>query len=101
MKPCTFYQYHALKVSLRCIFLDIYEFLKTIENFDDGEYGPVGFTFGFPNSFIKVKEDKWLYPIETFIAEVGGSLGLFLGFSFLGFWDIVSDTFCYCIRKNK
>ena len=80
-------------------------FFKTFENFDDGEWKmeneTIGFTFGFPNSFIKVKEEKWLYPLETFIAEVGGSLGLFLGFSFLGFWDIVSDTLCYCIRKNK
>ena len=89
----------CIKSRFKIYIFDVYEFFKTIENFDDGEYGPVGFTFGFPNSFIKVKEDKWLYPLETFIAEVGGSLGLFLGFSFLGIWDILTATLFYCFKK--
>ena len=28
-----------------------------------------------------------VYPTVSFIAELGGSLGLFVGFSFLTFWD--------------
>ena len=39
-----------------------------------------------------------MVPIESFIAEVGGSLGLFLGFSFLGIWDMLTAT---CIRLLK
>ena len=72
--------------------------IKTIKNFDDGEYESVGLTFGFSSTFLRIKEDKWLYPIESFIAEVGGSLGLFLGFSFLGIWDMLTAT---CIRLLK
>ena len=35
------------------------------------------------------KEEMLLYPPTSFVAEVGGALGLFLGFSFLGLWDII------------
>ena len=68
-------------------------------DYDDGEYSSVGFIFGFSSSFLTVVEDKWLYPIETFIAEVGGSLGLFLGFSFLGCWDLIIFIMHYFVKK--
>ena len=42
-----------------------------------------------------------MYPIESFIAEVGGSLGLFLGFSFLGFLDMLNDFLYFCFKKNN
>ena len=35
------------------------------------------------------KNEVWIYPIESFVSEFGGALGLFLGFSFLMIWDIV------------
>ena len=75
------------------------DFIKAIKHFDDGEYESVGFIFAFSSTFLKIKEDKWLYSIESFIAEVGGSLGLFLGFSFLGIWDILTATLFYCFKK--
>ena len=46
------------------------------------------FAFGFPSSNLVVKEEALLYPFESFLAEVGGALGLFLGFSFLGLVDL-------------
>ena len=78
------------------IYLD---FIKAIKQFDDGEYESVGFIFAFSSTFLKIKEDKWLYSIESFIAEVGGSLGLFLGFSFLGIWDIITAAIYYFFKK--
>ena len=36
-----------------------------------------------------MKEEALMYPATSFVAEVGGALGLFLGFSFLGLWDII------------
>ena len=65
----------------------------------DGEEDSVGLALGFTSVLITVYEDKRLYPVETFIAEVGGTLGLFLGFSFLGFWDIVPDIIQYFKAK--
>ena len=35
------------------------------------------------------KTEKWMYPIESFVSEFGGALGLFLGFSFLMIWDLL------------
>ena len=36
---------------------------------------------------ITTLSEDWVYPELSFIAEFGGSLGLFLGLSFLGLWD--------------
>ena len=30
-----------------------------------------------------------VYTVETLVAEFGGTLGLFLGFSFMNLWDVV------------
>ena len=41
---------------------------------------------------IAVEKEEWVYPGISFIAEIGGALGMFLGFSFiwicdwLGYW---------------
>ena len=37
--------------------------------------------------FRKRKEVE-VYPLESFISEFGGALGLFVGFSFMMIWDI-------------
>ena len=49
--------------------------------------GKLGFMFGFSSNSLTLKEEAYLYPPTSFIAEFGGSLGLFLGLSFLGLWD--------------
>ena len=50
-----------------------------------GEYG---FMFGFSTTTLTIKEETLLYPFQSFLAESGGSLGLFLGFSFLSLWNV-------------
>ena len=40
-------------------------------------------------SKVKVKKEILVYPFESLVAEVGGALGLFLGFSFLMIWDVL------------
>ena len=37
--------------------------------------------------FTLVETEELLYDLSSFIAEVGGILGLFLGFSFMAIWD--------------
>ena len=34
-------------------------------------------------------EEEYIYPELSFISELGGALGMFLGFSFLMFWDLI------------
>ena len=35
----------------------------------------------------KVKTEVLIYPLSSLVAEFGGTLGLFLGFSFMALWD--------------
>jgi hypothetical protein len=35
----------------------------------------------------KVEKELLVYPLPSLVAEFGGTLGLFLGFSFMALWD--------------
>ena len=36
--------------------------------------------------------DKFIYPLESFVSEFGGAMGLFLGFSFIMMWDLLAAS---------
>ena len=36
----------------------------------------------------RLEKETWAYTAISFISEMGGALGLFIGFSFLSFWDL-------------
>ena len=38
---------------------------------------------------VMVEKEVLVYPFSSFLAEFGGALGLFLGFSFLMVWDVL------------
>ena len=40
------------------------------------------------------EEEILLYPFTSLIAEFGGALGLFLGFSFMAIWHEVREWYC-------
>ena len=39
--------------------------------------------------YLLIEQEKLVYTAETLVAEFGGTLGLFLGFSFMNLWDVV------------
>ena len=41
----------------------------------------------------RLEKEDWPYPAISFIAEMGGALGLFIGFSFLSVWDFWEFVF--------
>ena len=51
--------------------------------------GQAIFSVAFSTNVLTVMEEKYVYPIDSFIAEIGGALGLFLGVSFLTIWDLI------------
>ena len=59
-----------------------------------GEPGPSSFksdhyifSLWAVSSKTKVETEELIYPMSTLVAEFGGTLGLFLGFSFISLWD--------------
>ena len=45
----------------------------------------------FSTNMLTVMEEVYSYPFYSLLAEFGGALGLFLGFSFMTFWDLVEN----------
>ena len=87
-----FYLYRSCLFSLRL--------LKDLEDFPEHSES-IGYMFGFSSTRITVKEEVYLYPLISFISEVGGSLGLFLGVSFLGIWDIILNLSKLIVHRMK
>ena len=52
-------------------------------------YDTLGYRFVAANSEITEEVEEYIYDEISFIAEFGGALGLFLGFSFYMIWDIL------------
>ena len=42
-----------------------------------------------------------MYPWASFVSEFGGALGLFVGFSFVMFWDFAEFFFALFVNKVK
>ena len=55
---------------------------------------PSSVAFWAASSKTQIEEEVLLYPFTSLIAEFGGSLGLFLGFSFLAIWQEIRGYFC-------
>ena len=50
-----------------------------------------------------VKTEHLIYPISSLVAEFGGTLGLFLGFSFMALWDKIYDfrSVCWAMKMLR
>ena len=62
---------------------------------DDNNVGM--FSFGYSSTDVAINEEDIIYPLPSFVAEVGGALGLFLGFSFLSLWQLFIDMSKYTV----
>ena len=51
-------------------------------------------------STVLVKTEHLVYPFSSFLAEFGGALGLFLGFSFLCVWDLLQMFINFLIEHK-
>ena len=50
-----------------------------------------------------VKTEHLIYPLSALVAEFGGTLGLFLGFSFITLWDkiILIKAFSHFVKLDS
>ena len=51
----------------------------------------------FASRVVVVEKEEKTFPFQAFVAECGGCLGLFLGFSFLLVWDGLMEA----VKKTK
>ena len=49
--------------------------------------------------YMLLETEQYLYPFKSLVADVGGILGLFLGFSLMTVWDII-DMFTVLVHNN-
>ena len=52
----------------------------------------------FPNPYVQVIKDSYNYDMQSLIGEVGGTLGLLLGLSFISVFDLI-ESIINCITK--
>ena len=55
----------------------------------------------YKNTIVTINSESLVYDILTFIGTVGGSLGLFLGFSFYNGFLILEKLTCKKLEDNK
>ena len=60
-----------------------------------------GFRFVLVTDEVTEEVEEYLYDELSLIAEFGGALGLFLGVSFLSFWDIGQPAVRVCRKFLK
>ena len=74
--PCTYMKYAAVTLGDKSMMYLASEDMMHI-------------SMSFASTQITVREEVYTYPFTSFVAEFGGALGLFLGFSFLNLWDFI------------
>ena len=51
-----------------------------------------GLTIGYSSMTLQIKQETLLYPPFSLFGDIGGSLGLFLGFSLLSFGETIFEV---------
>ena len=72
VSPCTYTEYRLEKPPIK---------------YNREEEG-IGFLLWLTSPYILVETEEELYDMKSLVADVGGTFGLFLGFSLIGMWDI-------------
>ena len=74
-QPCHFKEYQFVNTNLK-------EFKMV-----DYPENQVAICLWAVSKYTQAEEEVLVYPLQSFVAEFGGCLGLFLGFSFMTIWD--------------
>ena len=53
------------------------------------------------SQFTQVEEEVLVFPFQSFLAEFGGALGLFLGFSLMTIWDGMMGMMIWVMALKK
>ena len=94
LSPCAYKEYRFLNTNLK-----EYTTVNAVE-FPENS---MSFCLWSVSQNTFVEEESLVYSFESWLAEFGGSLGLFLGFSFMTIWEGIKNCFAYSknIKENR
>ena len=54
----------------------------------------------YVNPYVQIIKDSHSYDMQSLVGEVGGTLGLLLGFSFMSIFDLIQQVFHVCSKRK-
>ena len=87
-KPCSYKEYNFVNTNLKD--LSYYTFPED----------QIAFCLWAVSQNTLIEEEVLVYSFQSLIAELGGSLGLFLGFSFMTIWDGLKNVVIWLMRQK-
>ena len=85
LKPCQYRKYHFVGGKER-VSLDTDGFV---------------FSLWAVSKKTTIKTEQLIYPVTSLVADFGGTLGLFLGFSFITLWDsLLGKAYKVILKKD-
>ena len=78
-----------------------YEIMKVETDLSDQRQGRLGFQLILANNEVTTVQEVLAYDFLTLVSNFGGSLGLFIGFSFYMLWDLLMDIIHCASTKNS
>ena len=55
----------------------------------------------YASNTVLVRKEEIAFPLDSLVADVGGILGLFIGFNFLMIWELIIDFVLILMNKVK
>ena len=77
--PCTYHEY-------------------SVERIDHKDFNTFGIVVAYGTVSTTILKEYFIYPFESLVSDFGGTLGLFVGFSFSMLWDYIK-LFTTCVTK--
>ena len=74
-----------------------YRFEKTASDFGRNK-ATHEMIFWLSTPYVLLETEQYLYPFKSLVGDVGGTLGLFLGFSIMSLWEYV-EILIKLVRK--
>ena len=87
-QPCNFKEYQFVNTNLK-------EF--SLVEYPDNR---VAICLWAVSKYTQAQEEVLVYPFQSLIAELGGCLGLFLGFSFMTIWDGLKSMVIWAMQMK-
>ena len=101
----TFAEYKEMKQLTNCFKPCKYKQYAFIGERAESTFKSEHFTFSLwaVSRETTIKTEQLIYPLSALVAEFGGTLGLFLGFSFITLWDkiLLTKAFSHFVKLDS